>query len=322
LATRAQKTKVGLFLVICGLLAAGGIILISGYKNVPIVKYHIVFKESILGVTKGTMVEYMGVQVGVVDDFHVTNENNAHVDVHIESDKVTLYEGVQAELVVYSYVSGAMAISLSGPEEKVKILPEGGKIEYKPSLVSNVSSGIQDFMEKIDSLIATIQEGLKGMEEGDLALLIDNVNELIDRGQSFIDTAKKTLVDVQGDAEMSLEQFRELMSKAQQLIEDTNETVNITKEKIAQLDVPEAQENINEVLEEMSALAQRLQKSAETLDNTSRTALHEADNIEYTMRQTLRTLTESLDNVRALTEYLKQDPSALVRGKGKPKEGN
>jgi len=319
LATRAQKTKVGLFLVICGLMAAAAILTISGYKHVPRELYWIEFDESILGLSKGSIVEYMGVQVGVVDNIFVTDKNKAHAEMLIESGKVTLHEGVTGQLVMYSIATGQMAISLRGGDGPA--LASGSKIKTSPSLVSSFSSGMETLMDDTSNVVKTIRSGLKNMKEGQLTEIVNNTDGLICRGQEFIDTADETLVDMKDEAQSGLDQFRELAKKAQVLIKDTNEAVNAAKEKIALLEVSKTEANLNKVLEDMSALAQRLQESAKVLDTTSRSALHEADNIEYNMRQTLHTLNESLESVRTLMEYLKQDPSALVRGKGKPKGG-
>ena len=319
MATRAQKTKVGLFLVICGLMAAAAILTISGYKHVPRELYWIEFDESILGLSKGSIVEYMGVQVGLVDNIFVTDKNKAHAEMLIESGKVTLHEGVTGQLVMYSIATGQMAISLRGGDGPA--LASGSKIKTSPSLVSSFSSGMETLMDDASNVVKTIRSGLKNMKEGQLTEIVNNTDGLICRGQEFIDTADETLVDMKDEAQSGLDQFRELAEKAQVLIKDTNEAVNTAKEKIALLEVSKTEANLNKVLEDMSALAQRLQESAKVLDTTSRSALHEADNIEYNMRQTLHTLNESLESVRTLMEYLKQDPSALVRGKGKPKGG-
>ena len=300
-------------------MAAAAILTISGYKHVPRELYWIEFDESILGLSKGSIVEYMGVQVGVVDNIFVTDKNKAHAEMLIESGKVTLHEGVTGQLVMYSIATGQMAISLRGGDGPA--LASGSKIKTSPSLVSSFSSGMETLMDDTSNVVKTIRSGLKNMKEGQLTEIVNNTDGLICRGQEFIDTADETLVDMKDEAQSGLDQFRELAKKAQVLIKDTNEAVNAAKEKIALLEVSKTEANLNKVLEDMSALAQRLQESAKVLDTTSRSALHEADNIEYNMRQTLHTLNESLESVRTLMEYLKQDPSALVRGKGKPKGG-
>ena len=56
MATRKQKVKVGLFLVICSLLIAGGVLLISGFKHEVRIPYWVEFDESVLGLSAGSLV--------------------------------------------------------------------------------------------------------------------------------------------------------------------------------------------------------------------------------------------------------------------------
>ena len=307
----------GFFLVVCALLIAGGVILVSGYKNEERVTYEIEFDESVLGLTSGGLVEYLGVPVGTVSDIYVTDDNRAHVQIEIVIGKVTLRQGVRAELVIYSLATGAMAISLSGGEPGGALLVAGSEIPASASLMRTVSSQIETLLADIDSIASTIQSGLVGMEEGDLTLLFDDTGALIRNGQQFLQNANTTLIDVKDDARDGIDEFRELAQDVRQLVRDTNEAVRTLQTKIEPLDVARTEESLNEALKEFSELARRLKESADRVDQVTASAMHGASNLEYGLRETLRTLNDSLEATGNLVEYLQQDPSALVRGKGK-----
>jgi len=185
------------------------------------------------------------------------------------------------------------------------------------SLIKSFSTQMEDLLAQVKGVTGQIEKGLKGMEEGDLAEVVCDVDVLLKEGQSFVGNANTMLTDVKGKAEAGLDDFHALSEELKQLVRDTNEAVNVAKGKIEQLEIDRTQENVNKVLEEVRELAKKLQESSANIDEVSRTALHEADNIEYNLRDTLRTLNESLEAIRDLTLYLQQDPSALVRGKGR-----
>ena len=317
MATRAQKAKVGLFVVICGFLIIGGALLIRGYKIEERFPYWIEFDESVLGLGAGGLVEYMGVPVGAVSNIYVTDQNRAHVDVLISKDKVTLKEGVTARLVLYSLATGTMCVSLEGGAGDP--LPAGSEIHSQKSLITAVSSQIEGILGDMRQIAETIKNGLTGMQEGDLASLFQDADALITRGQEFLDTATQTITDMKGKVESGLEGFGDLVAETKKLLRDTDEAVKKAAKKIETLQVSEMQDNVNEAIEGFAALSKRLQETANALDNVARQALHEAGNVEYNLRATLRTLNESLEAVRELTQYLQQDPSALIRGKGTPK---
>lgn len=317
MATRTQKTKVGLFIVICVVLAAGSLLMLSGYKHEEKIPYWIEFEESVLGLTTDSTVEYLGVPVGKVSNIYVTKDNKAHTDILITKSKVTLREGVTAQLVLYSLATGTMIVQLQGGDGKP--LPPGHEIPAQKSLITAVSSRIENILDDLRDITETVKNGLEGMQEGDLASLFDDADSFIASGQEFLSQATETLSDVKGQAQSGLDDFKDLAQDVKKLVRDTDTAVKKASKKIESFEVSQTQENLNKVLADISALSERLQQSANALDTMSRRALHEAGNVEFNLRETLRTLSESLDAVRDLTTYLKKDPSALIWGKGKPK---
>jgi len=301
LATRKQKAKVGFFLVVCTLIIAGGILLISGYKKEPSVNYWIEFSESVLGLASGSQVMYLGVPIGTVSDIYVTHENKAHVTIKVNPNKVTLHEGVQAQLVLYSLATGTMSIILTGGELDQPALRPGSEIPSKPSLVESVSSRIESILSDLDSIIGTVKTGLVGMQEGDLAEVVDDAGQLIKN-------ANETMANVKENAEGGIDDFRKL-------IQESSETVSTIRQKIQNLDLDKTSENFNQALDEIAALAQRLQDSVVTVNDLVKSAEHRTGNLEYSFRETLKSLNDSLNAIRELADFLKNNPSALVRGR-------
>ena len=319
MATRAQKTKVGFFLLFCILLIVGGAMLISGYTHEPRANYWMEFDESVLGLSTGGTVEYLGVPVGKVTDIYVTTGNKPHVTIEIIKSKVTLREGITAQLVLYSLATGVMYISLRGGEEGAEELKPDANIPTTPSLVTSVSQSVQENLESLKEIVQTLRIGLQGMQPGDFTMLIEDGDSLIMRGQEFIESANQTLVDVKGQAQTSLDKFQHVAENVDGLGADLDETVKAAKQTIETLRVSQTETNVNKALENISTLTKRLDDSAKNFDTVSRSALHEAGNVEYNMRETLRTLNETLDAARELTQYLKKNPSSVIWGKGKAK---
>ena len=321
MATRAQKAKVGLFVISCGLLIAAGILLISGYKHEERVPYYIEFDESVLGLSAGGLVEYWGVPVGTINDIYVTDKGKAHVDILITKGKVTLREGVSAQLAIYSFATGTFCVSLRGGHPDDPVLAPGSEIRAEPSVVANFTSRGVEILEDLEKIVEAFQKGMVGMEEGDFKELVEDAHTLLARADEFLGSVNETLQDVKEDAERGLAKVEDISEDVRQFVGNMNDTILTVKERIEPLDLAQTQENLDEALAGISDLVERLQETAVTVEKASRTALHEADNVEYNLRETLRTLNESLETVRELAAYLKQDPSAVVRGKGKPAGG-
>ena len=318
MATRTQKTKVGIFLVSCALIIAGALLLISGFKHEERIPYWIEFNESVMGLGSGGSVLYMGLKVGTVADMYVTEQNKAHVEVLITKGKVTLHEGVTAKLEMMSLATGTMCVSLSGGDlNKPELLPKA-QIPSENSLLKAVSMQIEDIMASLNKILERLDKAMEGMKDGDLTRVVENADELLIRGQQFLDTTRETVSKVGDQANQELTKFNELTLDVQVLVKNTNDAVKKITKKVESLKIADTEQNVNEVLDDISALSKRLQESAKSIDAVAKTATVQAGNVEYSMRETLRTLNDSLDAVRELTQYLKQDPSALLRGKGKP----
>lgn len=311
----------GLFVIICVVLMIGGFLLMRGFHTDKRVPYWIEFDESVLGLGINGVVEYLGVPVGAVSDIYVTDKNKAHVDVMIAEDKVQLKRGVKSQLVLYNLAAGTMCVSLEGGEPGAPQLPPGSEIPSRQSLVKNVSSQIEGVLDNMRSIMETVRSGLVGIEEGDLALVIQDADGLITRGQQFLEEANTTVVDLKNQLQLGLDDFHDLAKDVKKLVKGVDNAVLKVSKKLDTLEVGKMQENLNQVMTDFSGLAKRLQQSAEALDTSLRQGVHEVDNVEFNLRETLRTLNDSLQAVRELMVYLQQDPSALIRGKGKPTGG-
>ena len=77
---------------------------------------------------------------------------------------------------------------------------------------------------------------------------------------------------------------------------------------------------MREALEVYTDLGGRLNDTLDTLDIAAETFIHEADNLEHSVREGLESMTETLESVRILAEDLQKNPASLIRGKRKPKD--
>jgi phospholipid/cholesterol/gamma-HCH transport system substrate-binding protein len=316
LATRAQKTKVGLFLLICTALIAAGILYLAGFRHVKQVPYWIELDESVLGLGAGGLVEYQGVPVGKVADIYVTDRYAAHVDILLSQNKIgALREGMTAKLVLYSLATGTMCISLYGGDPSARILPAGSQIPTRQSLVKAYGTKLESLLEGLSKVAGSIETGLEGMESGDLTRVIHEAEDLVTNGRKLLTTADDTLAGMREDTKGGLEDFRRAAAELRKLAENADQLVTELREKVEPLQLAETEQQVRT---EFSELLKRVETAADSFDTTSRAIVHESDNIEYNLRETLRTLNDSLNAVRELAVYLRDDPAALVRGRGKP----
>jgi phospholipid/cholesterol/gamma-HCH transport system substrate-binding protein len=326
-ATRMQKLKVGAFLVMCVSLAMSAVMIVSGLYQRQGIPYSIEFNESVLGLYEGGIVQYLGVPVGKVATIYVTPNKRAHVEVLVNPEKVTLKDGVEGQLVLYSLATGTMCIQLSGGEQNAKTLPPGAMIPVKPSMITAVSSRVEAIVEDLSTIMSSLSSAVSGMEEGDIAAIVEKVNatldevkHLVQNGDDLVGETNKTVTSLRGRAETAVDDFKDLSKDVKKLTKNVDELVVSVRGKVDKFDAGQLQDQLHKTLENISGVTDKLNKAMSQFDNLSANTLHEVDNVQYTLRSSMEEISTTFEHLRVLVDQLKEDPSALVRGKGKKKE--
>lgn len=327
MATKKVKIKVGVFLTVCGTLIAGSLAYISGTYTSQGVPYWLEFQESVLGVYEGGIVQYLGVPIGKVSNISVTPTNRANIEILINPDKIELQRGVEAKLVLYSLAAGTMAIELSGGDTDAGPLPPGSQIPSRPSAFAAISTKVEALMDDVTVIVGKFEEGFRGLEPGQLTNLIEHARATIEKMQTVGDDLSATIRTAQGSIEKLDGKIEPLADEALALgrdlratSADASEFLRVATAKAEEIDVKALGSGVERALEDIASLTVQLRASVENLDNSSATMLHEADNIEHSLRTTLQSTSETLLTLDSLLNQLRQDPSSLVRGKGRIKE--
>ena len=322
MATRKQKVKVGVFLIVCLALIVGGSLLIKGMYHDPGEEYWLEFNESILGLYEGGLVEYLGVPVGKVRNIRVTDSQKALVDILINPEKVTLRKGVEGQLVLYSLAAGTMAISLSGGEPDGPVLPGMSRIPTKTSTIEAVSSQITDIMAQLNDIAGKINNRLDAVPEEDIREVVEQVKNLLKKGEGVMDEGAKlatetteTVKALRGDAQRVVDALEARSADLQSLAKEMESLVRTANEKVGAVDVENTQARVQEALDSVTSLAASVETSMKQLDTVTKDVLHETDNVEHSLRTTMKELRDAFDSLRLLMDQLKADPSQLVRGK-------
>ncbi|MBI1318182.1 MAG: MCE family protein [Candidatus Hydrogenedens sp.] len=312
----------------CMVLLGLSIWLVSGYYDDRGNRYGMEFKDSILGLYEGAIVEYLGVPVGKVRSIRVLpNTSRPYVEITTDPDVVTLYVGVKAQLVMYSFAAGTMAISLTGGDPAAGPLQDGSQIETVPSTIAAISTQVLDMMDELTGIVESVKVGLEGMEEGALADTVDKVNLLLDDGREFLSKTQGTVDEVTDTIKTTREKLEPAIDKVLKMTDDLepviqhlDELLVVSKDKIAEFDATSTSDNLDRVLANIAELSEKLNKSAEGLDNVTADALHQAGNIEYSLRRALTDMSDALSTMRVFVEQVSQDPASLLRGKPETEE--
>lgn len=318
MATRAQKTKVGVFLILSATVIIGCLLLVAGFQKGGKQRYSIIFDKTVLGLYKGGLVQYLGVPVGLVDDIYVGNDGNAYVEILIDPKKITLHHGVEASLEFYSFATGTMCVALKGGDPVAEPLPPGSLIPAGASLIESFSSQAADLMSTFNKIAEKIDAGLKDMPEGKLTEVVDQVKPFIDDARAFITDARDTLKTVQDDlhgavedARPGIKKFSELADNASKLSKTANDTLGDLRAKVEPVDLEKLQARL-------LALSDQLEDTTKKINDMTTSVPYTVDNVQHALLDTTAKLNETLEAFRQLAETLNQNP--YVRGAATPKD--
>ncbi|MGI6459987.1 MAG: MlaD family protein [Candidatus Hydrogenedentales bacterium] len=330
MATQAQKMKVGIFLVGCLAVLAGGFIAVSGYKSGEHTHYFIQFGESILGLNRGGLVVYNGVPVGKVSDITVSKARSVRVDIEVKDAEITLSPGVEAQLVMYSIATGTMTVSLSGGNPADGKLPAGSEIPCRPSLFASTAGNIPEIVKKISDIADKINTGLEGIEEGQIKGMLDGADSALQGARDVLSETTTTLKELRIKTVEGVDDTRKLIEEIRAeirpftentnaLVKSADSTLTTINEKITPLDFSKIEGELLNTLTSIRELADAARKTTGQLETVTKTVVYETGNVEFMVRQTTDSLQETLEALRALADTLRRDPSAVVYGPAHPK---
>lgn len=327
MATRKQKFKVSVFLLACISFMVAATLVITGVYQDPGMHYWLEFEESILGLYEGGMVEYLGVPVGKVREIYVTDNQFARVNVVIDPAKVTLHEGVEGQLVIYSIAAGTMAVSLSGGNPERPKLEEYSQIPTKTSTIEAFSSQLTKILEDVSTISENISGQIANLDDTAISDIVHQARDLIAKGDTFVDNtdtlvqeATETVKDVRKHADGLFDTIQEHSKDLKELTDKIGKLLDVSTERAEALDVEQLQNQFNELLKQVTEVAEQVDATVANMDVIADDVIHQADNVEFTLRKTMLEMQDAFSSIRMLVNNLKDDPSALLRGAGKVRE--
>jgi ABC-type transporter Mla subunit MlaD len=349
-AIRSQKMKVGISLVITLVLVVVGAAFITSWQREDEIPYTVVFQGSVLGLNEGGVVHYMGMEAGRVKNIWVCEDDQlAHVDVLIEPTKITLQEGVEARLEYYSLATGAMCIGLYGgmgpplePESVIQAVPStlesagtrvselADRIEAEVDKLSKAFDGLEDgqftrMAERVDGIFEEINVALEGMEEGDFARTMDNFDAILAKVDSgFEGLEEGEFAQTAEDMDAIIGQIRAGLvgieeQKMRTLLADAGGVVRRVRSMLEAMDDNEFPETVAQIRDLLESGETTFAETQVAVNETSDRLLHNTENMQHDMTNSLRALNETLESISTTADHLDKDPSAIVRGKTKPR---
>jgi phospholipid/cholesterol/gamma-HCH transport system substrate-binding protein len=286
--TRAHHVLIGLFTILVTLLAVLFALWAANYAaNRDWDEYEVVFTEAVTGLGTGGIVQYNGINVGVVRKLSLDPKDPRRVIARIRLTADTPVKIDTKAKLAFIGLTGVAQIQLSGGlPESPRLLPTEDRkvpiIPTEPSALQNIAEAANDIVERLrvvlsDQNLAKISEtlanldtlstGLANDKEGVAALLKDlrgvsaQLNVTLVKAQGSLDSIHSGVQDlpqVMKRLDRTLAQFESVGANADSLIAENRTSIGgFTQDGLAQ---------VGPTLAELRVLLQDLRKVVSGLD--------------------------------------------------------
>ena len=197
MATRSEKTKLGIFTVVATALLILVVMVFAG-SNVFRVQdtYTLLFTESVAGLNTGAPVRLRGVKVGSVKSVKVNPENVEEIKVEIGLEPDTPVKADMRATVGTVGLTGLQYIDLRHGTAAAKTLPPRSQIAVEPSLMGQLSDSARDLTAKSYQIADQVADLTRPQNREQVEEILENTNALVKNLAVLSDEAVKTMVTV------------------------------------------------------------------------------------------------------------------------------
>jgi phospholipid/cholesterol/gamma-HCH transport system substrate-binding protein len=287
-ATRAEKARLGVFLILLMAAAVALVLfLVGGRIFTRTDDYFTRLDESITGLGPGSTVRQNGVDVGQVTAITPDSANIRRTVVEFEVKRGThIRKDMSATLGSYG-ITGLKYLEITGGSYTSPRVPVGGEIASSLSMMGRLTSRADSIAYKVDRLLGNVI----AITELDNR---DNLNRVMNASANLAESLDSMARDIQG-----LRPGKRIAS----LLDQADLTMRSARAKVDKSDV-------DGMIREYKKAATDIQQVAGTVDLTVRRTQED-------LAVSMSNLRESLKNMQSFTRQIRENPSVLLRREDK-----
>lgn len=317
MATRAQKVRLAVFLIVsAAVFVVFFVILIGGKYLKQKDTYFIMYRDvSITGLEPGAAVKLNGVPVGRVTGLSV--KTAAAVEVSIEVERNTPIKTDTQAVLNFIGVTGLKYVELVGGTEEAPALRPGGTIKAGQSIIDALSGQANAIISKLE-------------------LAINNINQITGPANNrALNNALSSFAGVSAQLD-TLFQFKRLdivhalsvmdsvMIQLYATSRKADTTVNTLDALLHSSDLQTTLANSRRITDTVRTQLDSLKlvevtNDLRTLIENTNTMVTHYDLLVVRSRddilRALRNMEDALDNIRETTDIVRENPSVLIRGR-------
>lgn len=299
--TRAQKARLGLFLVIAGGVLIALLAVVTGVKflekrDLYSVRYRDV---SVSGLEVGAQVKYHGVRVGRVEKIYIDPQDVQVVVVELSLEHATPVKKDVKAVITSLSLTGLKIVELEGGSAAAPALPPGSTIPPGESPLQMITGKAEAVSEKLELVLSNLITLTGGDNQQRIMGLVDNTALVLEDVHGILSDNRMPLARTISNLEAASQEIYVLTQSPE------------LRHALASLD---------SVTSDLQAA--RLREVAAELQTTIRDARSAFSHFDLLLLRgrhdfltSLEVLRESMDSFNEFTRLISEDPSLLLRGR-------
>lgn len=295
--TKAQKFRLGIFIVVTSIIMVVFIVLVAGTKLMQKRDTYLIIYEntSINGLQVGGAVKYYGLNIGRVEDIVIDKEdiNKVVVTISVKED-TPLKKDVEATLV-YVGITGLKQIEIFGGTNESPLLKPGGYITAGKSAMDSITGRAEILTAKIETIIDNIIQLTDQENQVKLENILTNVDGIITENRDSFQGTMNNLDSLTEELTTLVSETSTAMSKLNLIL---NNAEIITKD-LSESDLKQLVKNANSAI-----------KKANTTFSLINSTV---DNSQDDIADTIQLLKETMEYLNEFSRQINENPSLLIR---------
>ncbi|MBI4818662.1 MAG: MCE family protein [Deltaproteobacteria bacterium] len=337
--TKAQKVRLGAFVISGGSLFVTALLILAGMKVWQSRDlYSVRFKESVSGLEKSAQVKYQGLRVGRVESMSIAKDDPNSIEIVLSLDAgTTLYQGTEARLDA-SGITGLKTINLSAGDQRKGVISPGSVLPAGQSFLDRITGQAEEIAVKIDVIASQLATWTSDDNRRRIEKLLDNLNQLLVDVDNLVVATKDPLAGALTEVQKSGGVIRDTAAKTGNAVErvsteaastiaEARKALEEVHRLLGAIETKKVASTVASAESAMKSLDERLSdpelgKAVKDLRQAMVEISKLLGEVELTVKAGREDLVLSLKHVRQATEDLRefsriiaQDPSVLVRGK-------
>jgi len=308
--SKAQKFRLGIFLVVISVLMIIFLVLVAGNKIMEKRDiYYIKYQDlTVSGLQIGGPVRYHGINIGRVDEINIDPEDVTSVIVVVSvKEQTPLKEDVAASLTPIG-ITGLLQIEISGGSNAAELLAPGSYIESGGSAFQSITGKAEIIADKVEVLLNNLAAITNEENRLKLDNILTNVDSLINDNRQPVNAMIQNINMMISELGNTTNYLKSTIAKIDSIIqsgklEDIISNADIITTDMAEADIKQTITNLNEMIKQVD------------------TAVTHIDATHLESRQDIldmvETLKETIDYLNDFSRQISEDPSLLLRTRKK-----